>query len=184
MAGRSPRALRHEALLFSCSTHPSTPALPIPPTLMGCTVGHGAASYRQQRWFREKNGDGGFRLTPSPENAFRISTTTDIHHLPFQEGSMPARRLMTGLAEQTPCLHRLVKKRKRKKKKKSKPWALLKRLYRNPPPEQNSLYITPERRRAGSPGDPASVRKAGVGLTGSSRGEEGPVHIKGSDPGS
>lgn len=94
---------------------------------------------------------------------------------------MPARRLMTGLAEERPCLHRLVKKRKRKK---SKPWALLKTLHHNPPPEQNSLYITPERRRAGSPGDPASARKAGVGLTGSSRGEEGPVHIKGSDPGS
>lgn len=36
---------------------------------------------------------------------------------------MPARRLMTGLAEQTPCLHRLVKKKKEKKR---KPWALLK----------------------------------------------------------
>lgn len=95
---------------------------------------------------------------------------------------MPAHRLRMGLAEQTPCLHRLVKKKK--KEKKTKPWALLERLCHNPPPEQNSLYITPESRRAGSPEDPASARKAGVGLTGSSHGEEGPVHIKGSDPGS
>lgn len=65
MAGRSPRALRHEALLFSCSARLSAPALPCPslPALVGRTVGCGAASHRRQQRCREKNGD---RLTPSP----------------------------------------------------------------------------------------------------------------------
>lgn len=65
MAGRSPRALRHEALLFSCSARLSAPALPCPslPALVGRTVGCGAASHRRQQRRGEKNGD---RLTPSP----------------------------------------------------------------------------------------------------------------------
>lgn len=175
MAGRSPCALRHEALLFSCRL--STPALPVPPRpprLQGglqSSFAQAAVAVRREEWRPWVSVDSWH------PNAFRSSATTVIHHLPFQEGPMPAHRLMMGLAEQTPCLHRLAGKKK----------ALgppLKRLHHNPPPEQNSLYITPEKRKAGSPGDPASARKAGEGFTRSSRGEEGPVHIKGSDPGS
>lgn len=171
MAGRSPRALYHEALLFSGSAHhPSPPSRAAPWAAERLrTAGSGSLGRMDTV---------GFSSLLDP-NTSRIRATTDIHHLPFQEGSTPAYRLMTGLADQTLCLHRLLKK-----KEKRKPWAVLKRLYCKSPSEQNSLYITPGRRRARSPGDPDSVRKAGVGLTRSSRGEEGPVHIKGSDPGS
>lgn len=66
MAGQSPRALRHEAVLFSRSAR--RPPLPCPslPTLAGCTVGCRAAWRRRQQQFGEKNGDSGFRLAPSP----------------------------------------------------------------------------------------------------------------------
>ena len=135
MAGRSPRALRHEALLLSCSACPSLPAL---------ALGLGAARGGERGpWGSDRS---------QPENALGISATADIHRLPFREGSTPARRLVPGLAEWTSCLHRLVREKKKKKEKKRKPWALLKTLCCNPPPEQNSLSITPERRGAGAPG--------------------------------
>lgn len=133
MAGQSP-APRGPSVLPPVPPHPREPH-------GGTRSGFAQAAVQGEEWRQWAS------ACSEPQNAFGISATTDIHHLPFQERSMPARRLMTGLAEQTPCLHRLLKKKKEKKK--SKPWALLKTLYHNPPPEQNSLYITPERRRAG-----------------------------------
>jgi len=104
MAGRSPRALRHEALLLSCSACPSLPAL---------ALGLGAARGGERGpWGSDRS---------QPENALGISATADIHRLPFREGSTPAHRLVPGLAEWTSCLHRLVREKKKKKRKKESP---------------------------------------------------------------
>lgn len=81
-----------------------------------------------------------FTSLPAP-STIRIAAT---HRLPFQEGSTPARGLLTGLADQTPCLHRLAKQKEGEKKKKRKTWVLLKILCHNPAPEQNSPYIPPK----------------------------------------
>lgn len=127
MAGRSPRTLYHEALLFSGSAHhPSPPSRAAPWAAERLrTAGSGSLGRMDTV---------GFSSLLAP-NTSRIRATTDIHHLPFQEGSTPAYRLMTGLADQTLCLHRLLKK-----KKKENPGPSSKDFTVNPP--QSKTHFT------------------------------------------
>lgn len=171
--GWSPCALCHGAV---CSPQSPSPCRPSPAPWR--TAGRGAARRRRQReeW--------SLRMAPcsQPHSAGRIAAA-DLHRLPFQEGLH-----CPGLADLIPCLRGLVKEKEgRKKKKKKKPeenlWVLLKILHHNPPQEHSSL-CTSAGRRFGSPGDPGLARRAGTGLTRSCQGEEGPAHIKGSEPGS
>lgn len=123
--------------------HPPTPSIPfffLPFFSLPCprgprsSVAEAAAAQR-----RMETQD--FTSLPAP-NPARIAAPTATWPLPFQEGSTPARGVLTGLADQTPCLHRLAKQKEGKKKRKS--WVLLKILHCNPAPKQSSLSIPPK----------------------------------------
>lgn len=161
--------------------HPPTPSIPfffLPFFSLPCPHGPWSSvteAVAAQRRMETRD----FTSLPAP-NPTRIAAPTATRPLPFQEGSTPACGVLTGLADQTPCLHRLAKQKEGKKKEKA---GSSSKYFIVTLPQSKAPFPSLPKEEVWGPGDPGPARRAGRGLTPSSRGEEGPVHIKGSDPG-